>query len=56
MSEEYTSGDRITAVVSTRNRGAGVVATLGSIFANDYPNFRVILVDQSDDDLTRQSL
>jgi glycosyltransferase involved in cell wall biosynthesis len=43
-------------VLSTRNRGGRIVSTLASILANEHPRFEVIIVDQSDDDLTAESL
>jgi GT2 family glycosyltransferase len=46
----------ITAVICTRNRGPAVVRTLRSILRNDYPSFRLVVVDQSDDDRTAHAL
>jgi glycosyltransferase involved in cell wall biosynthesis len=37
----------VSVVICTRNRGARVVQTLHSVFANQYPSFEVIVVDQS---------
>lgn len=45
-----------TVVISTRNRGKRVLEAVESILANDYPNFDLWIVDQSDDDLTEQAL
>ena len=42
----------MSAVICTRNRGAGVVAALTTLLANSHPNFEAILVDQSDNDDT----
>ena len=38
---------RATVMICTRDRGASVAATLESVLANTYPNFEVLLVDQS---------
>jgi len=46
----------ITALVCTRNRGAGAAATVSSILASDHPNFEVVVVDQSTDDDTARAL
>lgn len=46
----------IGVVVCTRNRGALVVATVESLLANTHPNFEVIVVDQSTNDLTREAV
>ena len=45
-----------TVVVATRNRGGGVLTTLASILANRASRFEVILVDQSTDDATQQTV
>jgi GT2 family glycosyltransferase len=46
----------ITVVICTRNRGATVVRVVRTILLNDYPNFAVIVVDQSDDESTKEAL
>jgi GT2 family glycosyltransferase len=46
----------ITAVICTRNRGPAVVQTVQTVLSNDYPHFDVIVVDQSDDERTREAL
>ena len=46
----------ITAVIATRNRGASVVNTVKSIFENNCCNFKVIIVDQSDNKITSEAL
>jgi GT2 family glycosyltransferase len=51
-----TINDPVTAVISTCNRGRLIAATIATILANDYDNFRVIVVDQSDNDDTRLAL
>ena len=38
---------QISVVICTRNRGASIVQTLESVFANEHPSFEVIVVDQS---------
>ena len=38
----------LAVVIATRNRGASIVATLDSIFANDSCKLEVVVVDQSD--------
>ena len=48
--------NEITAVVSTRNRGAAIVETVESILENDHVSFKLIVVDQSDDNATRDAL
>lgn len=47
---------RMTAVVCTRNRGAMVADTVRTILANDHPDFELIVVDQSTNDLSRTAL
>ena len=46
----------ITVVISTRNRGAGIVRTLQTILRSDYRNFEVRIVDQSEDELTESAI
>ena len=46
----------VTVLVCTRNRGDGIVNTVQSILLNDYPNFELRIVDQSEDELTESSL
>jgi GT2 family glycosyltransferase len=47
---------RMTAVVCTRNRGVSVANAVRSILANDHPDFELIVVDQSTDDVTHNAL
>lgn len=46
----------ITAVVCTRNRGDSIIATIKSILNNNYPNFNLLIVDQSTNDETEHAL
>jgi GT2 family glycosyltransferase len=46
----------ITVLICTRNRGDCIVNTIRTILLNDYPNFELMIVDQSEDDLTESSL
>lgn len=46
----------ITVVVSTRNRPKAVTQAVETILMNHYTNFRAIIVDQSDNDLTETQL
>jgi len=46
----------VTVVISTRDRGATITTTIATVLLNDYPDFEVIVVDQSEDDVTRASL
>jgi GT2 family glycosyltransferase len=43
-------------VVPTRNRGSLITDTLRSLLALDYPDFEVLIVDQSTDDHTRSAV
>lgn len=47
---------RITVVISTRGRAGVIQNAVRTILQNDHPDFEVILVDQSDDNLTTASL
>lgn len=47
---------RVSVVVSTRDRGGGVLDAVRGILANDYPSFELWIVDQSEDDRTEASL
>lgn len=46
----------ITVVITTKNRGDTLCNALESIFANEYKEFRVIIVDQSTDEITKNSI
>jgi glycosyltransferase involved in cell wall biosynthesis len=46
----------VTAVICTRNRPDQIGCAVASILANDYPNFSLLVVDQSNNGLTRDAL
>ncbi len=46
----------ISVIVATRDRHDTVVKTVRSVLDNEYPNFELIVVDQSADDSTRVAL
>jgi len=46
----------VTVVISTRNRGVIVSKTIQTILQNDYPYFELIVIDQSENDITGNSL
>lgn len=46
----------VTVVISTRNRGETAVRTIQTILQNNYPYFELIVIDQSEDDLTGKSI
>jgi GT2 family glycosyltransferase len=46
----------VSVVISTYNRGDSIIGTIQSILLNDYPHFKIIIVDQSENDLTETSL
>jgi len=46
----------ITVVVPARNRAAPLSATLRALVELDYPDLRIIVVDGSDDEATRQAV
>ena len=46
----------VSAVISTRDRGALVAKTVRSLLVNEYPDFEVIIVDQSRDNATEVAL
>lgn len=47
---------KVTVVVCTRGRSESIAQTIDSILSGDYPDFELIVVDQSADDLTAASL
>lgn len=46
----------VSVVIPTYNRGLSIVDTLDSILLNEYPNFEIIVVDQSKNDLTETAV
>jgi glycosyltransferase involved in cell wall biosynthesis len=46
----------VSVVVCTRNRGESIVSTLDSLLASDYPNFEIVVIDQSTNDLTANAM
>ncbi|NNJ11103.1 glycosyltransferase [Chloroflexales bacterium ZM16-3] len=50
------SHPNISAIVCTRNRGASAVMAVETILANTYPSFELILIDQSTNCDTEQSV
>jgi glycosyltransferase involved in cell wall biosynthesis len=46
----------ITVVVPTRNRAGRIAENVSSVLANPYPDFRVLVIDQSDDDRTERTV
>jgi glycosyltransferase involved in cell wall biosynthesis len=47
---------RVSVVLATRNRSALIPEAVRSILQNDHPDFEVVVVDQSDDDVTEAAL
>lgn len=45
-----------SVIVCTRNRGESIHKTISSILANTYPDFELIIVDQSTDDETERAV
>jgi GT2 family glycosyltransferase len=46
----------VTVVISTRDKGDSVFATVRGILASDYPDFEIRIVDQSEDERTEGAL
>jgi GT2 family glycosyltransferase len=46
----------VSVIICTRNRGDNIVPTANAILRNDYPNFELLIVDQSGDELTAKAL
>ena len=46
----------VSVIICTRNRGDNVVPAANAILRNDYPNFELVIVDQSADELTAKAL
>jgi glycosyltransferase involved in cell wall biosynthesis len=56
MTDRPAARAPITAVICTRDRGAAVLTAARSVLANTHPAFRLIVVDQSSGDRSRQAL
>jgi GT2 family glycosyltransferase len=52
----HQPGDLLSAVICTCNRGDTVLMALRSLLACAYPNFEVVLIDQSSDDRTMSAV
>ena len=50
------SGQFITALICTRNRGNSLIGAVSSILASAHPSFEIVVVDQSTDGETAQAL
>lgn len=46
----------VSAVICTRNRGDSILSAVESLLANTYPNFELVIIDQSSDNRTAQAL
>ncbi|MGH7450282.1 MAG: glycosyltransferase family 2 protein [bacterium] len=46
----------ISVVISTRDRGESIKATIQSALASEYPHVEVVVVDQSEDDRTERAI
>lgn len=46
----------LAALICTRNRGSNLTATVASVLANAYPNFEVVVIDQSTSDDTARAI
>ena len=46
----------VSVIVCTRNRGDNALTAARAILASDYADFELLIMDQSDDDLTRLAL
>jgi GT2 family glycosyltransferase len=55
LEQRALEGNPISAsvAISTRDRGDSVGATIASLLSNDWPEFELVVVDQSTDDRTR---
>lgn len=47
---------RASVVICTRNRGELIVDTLETVLANPYPNFELLVIDQSTDEVTKNAV
>jgi GT2 family glycosyltransferase len=46
----------VSVIVATRNRGNSIIATIKSILQNQYPFFELLIIDQSENDLTQKAI
>lgn len=46
----------VSVIVCTRNRGESITDTISTILANTHPSFELIIIDQSTDDKTGQTV
>ena len=46
----------VSVIVCTRNRGDNVLLTARAVLASEYPDFELLIMDQSDDDAARDAL
>ncbi len=46
----------VSAVICTRNRGDSILSAVKSLLANTYPDFELVIIDQSSDDRTARAL
>jgi glycosyltransferase involved in cell wall biosynthesis len=56
MTEKLSASSGTSVVVCTRNRGARVTMAIDSILASSFPEFELIVIDQSTDDQSRRAL
>jgi GT2 family glycosyltransferase len=55
-SNETTSGAVVSVVICTRNRGDKIANAVGSVLANGYPVFDLVVIDQSTNEATAEAL
>ncbi len=56
LMKDATETPKISVVICTRNRGNSTIQGLETVFENKYPNFEVILVDQSTNEDTKNAV
>jgi glycosyltransferase involved in cell wall biosynthesis len=54
--ESIIAAPFVSVIVCTRDRGASIKGAIETILANAYPSFELIVIDQSSDDLTDQTV
>lgn len=52
----HSAAPLVSVIVCTRNRGDNVLMTAQTVLACDFPNFELLIVDQSEEDNTHQAL